>query len=65
MLNLFSKDEHQGLTISLIGFYGLQYCQLRAPLASLDFLEMARSFKVIQHVITNFEMGAGGHLWTK
>ncbi|WP_304985640.1 hypothetical protein [Coxiella-like endosymbiont] len=29
---------------------------MRAPLVDLDFLEMAQSFKVSQHVITNFEM---------
>lgn len=55
--NLFTEPKfHHGITLTMMGFYGPQRRQLRAPLASQNLLNSATTFNFNHESISNFEM---------
>jgi uridine phosphorylase len=56
LLQHFSKDFHQGITVTCPGFYGPQGRVLRLNVQNPNMLERLTDFRFEQHRITNFEM---------
>lgn len=56
LLNVFSKDYHQGITVTCPGFYGPQGRVLRLGLAYPDLIDKLTTFHFGNHRIRNFEM---------
>ena len=56
LINLFSKNYHQGITAACPGFYGPQGRILRLPLAYKGLIDKLTSFRFGNHHIANFEM---------
>ncbi len=56
LLKHFTKDFHQGITVTCPGFYGPQGRVLRLGLTQPELVDRLTQFSYGQHRITNFEM---------
>ncbi|MBK7763116.1 MAG: nucleoside phosphorylase [Bacteroidetes bacterium] len=56
LLNHFSKNYHQGITVTCPGFYAPQGRIVRAELKFPELVNKLSAFNLQQHRITNFEM---------
>lgn len=56
LLQHFSSDFHQGITMTNPGFYGPQGRQLRAPVRQPRYLDLLQSFEFENQKILNLEM---------
>lgn len=52
----FETHCQSGITLTMGGFYGPQYRQLRAPIISESIIDLASNFHFHENPITNFEM---------
>jgi uridine phosphorylase len=56
LLSHFTKDYHQGITVTCPGFYAPQGRIVRFPLSRPDVVDAMQQFKHGNHRIANFEM---------
>jgi uridine phosphorylase len=56
LFNQFKEGMHQGITATANGFYGPQGRSLRLAAKVPDLNEQLNTFKMDEHIITNFEM---------
>lgn len=56
LLKHFTKDYHQGITVTCPGFYGPQGRVLRLGLAYPQLIDHLTTFQIGNHHISNFEM---------
>jgi uridine phosphorylase len=60
LLRHFTKDFHQGITVTCPGFYGPQGRVLRLGLSQPQLIDRLTDFAYGRHRITNFEMETAG-----
>jgi uridine phosphorylase len=60
LLRHFTKDFHQGITVTCPGFYGPQGRVLRLGLSQPQLIDRLTEFAYGRHRITNFEMETAG-----
>lgn len=56
LMNQFAKNCLPGITLTCPGFYGPQSRFLRAPLATVDLIQLAQTFEFDNLAVTNLEM---------
>jgi uridine phosphorylase len=56
LLKHFTQDFHQGITVTCPGFFGPQGRVLRMGLAYPNLIDALTSFRLGNHLVTNFEM---------